>query len=83
MESMVKLATITPINYITHEQDGEIFVVYWDRETGELHACFDGGRQEVIDYTAQTLDEAVDIVHSLYARSIAFVYEAEEVEVDG
>lgn len=77
---MVKLATITPINCITHEQDGEIFSVLWDRETGELHARFESGQQETMDYTAQGLGEAVDTVHSLYALSSAFVYEAEEVD---
>lgn len=77
---MIKIATITPINCITHEQDGEIFDVIWDRETGEIHANFADGREEILDYTAATLDEAVDTVYSLYATSNAFVYEAEEVD---
>lgn len=76
---MKKIATITPVNCITHEQDGEIFSVIWDCETGALYADFEGGQQEAIDYTAQTLDEAVDTVYSLYAQSSAFVYEPEEV----
>lgn len=76
---MIKIATITPINCITHEQDGEIFTVLWDRETGAIHAHFEGDRRETMDYTAKTLDEAVDIVYSLYALSIAFIYEPEEV----
>lgn len=76
---MIKIATITPINCITYEQDGEIFVVFWDRETGAIHAYFEGDRREALDYTADTLDEAVDIVYSLYALSTAFIYEPEEV----
>ncbi len=77
---MIKIATITPINCITHEQDGEIFTVLWDRETGTLNACLAGGQLETLEYTAQTLEEAVDIVYSLYALSIAFIYEPEEVD---
>lgn len=78
---MIKLATITPINCITHDQDGEAFSVLWGRETGELYACFEDGRQELMDYTAQTLDEAINTVYSLYAPSNAFVYDPEEVGV--
>lgn len=78
---MVKLATITPINCITDEQDGDTFSVHWDRETGELHACFEDGRRELMDHTALTLDKAVDTVYTLYSASNAFVYEPEEVNV--
>lgn len=77
---MVKIATITPINCITHEQDGEIFSVLWDRETGAIHAYFEGGTRDTLEYTAQTLEEAANIVYSLYALSIAFIYEPEEVD---
>lgn len=76
---MVKIATITPINCITQEKDGEIFEVLWDRETGNLNACLAGGQLETLEYTAQTLEEAADIVYSLYALSISFIYEQEEV----
>lgn len=78
---MTKLATITPINCITHEQDGEAFSVLWDCETGALYADFESGQQEM-DYTAQTLDKAVDTVYSLYAPSNAFIYEPEDVARD-
>lgn len=76
---MTKIATITPINCITHEQDGEIFSVVWDRETGALYADFESGQREVMDYVANTFDEASDTVYSLYALSNAFIYEPEEV----
>lgn len=77
---MIKIATITPINCITHEQDGDIFSVVWDRETGTLYADFEYGKQESLEYTAQTLSEAADTVYSLYALSIAYIYEPEEVD---
>lgn len=78
---MIKLATITPINCITNEQDGEIFEVVWDCDNCALSAVFEGGRSEDLDYTAATLVEAMDTVYSLYAQSIAYIYEPEEVEV--
>lgn len=77
---MIKLAMITKINCITHEQDGDIFAVVWNQETGALYADFEDGRQECLDYTAQTYDAAVDTIYSLYAFSNAFVYEPEEAD---
>ena len=77
---MKKIATITPINCITHEQDGEIFTVVWDSEACALYADFENGRQEGLDYTAKSLGEAVDTVYSLYALSNAYIYEPEEVD---
>lgn len=78
---MVKLATITPINCITKEQDDDIFVIYWNGEDQELVACFEDGRQELLEQRAETLTDAVEIVYALYAPSNAFIYEAEEVEM--
>lgn len=77
---MIKIATITPINCITHDQDGDIFSVVWDNETGALYADFGNRQQEVMDYTAQTLRDAVDAVYSIYALSNAFIYESDEVD---
>lgn len=77
---MKKIAKITPINCITHEQDGEAFALLWDGETGALHAHFEGGQQETLDYTAKTLGEAANTVYSLYALSNAYIYEPEEVD---
>lgn len=76
---MKKIATITPISCITHEQDGEKFSVVWDRETGALYADFESGKQDILDCTAKTIDDAVDTVYSLYALSNAYIYEPEEV----
>lgn len=76
---MKKIATITPINCITHEQDGEEFCVMWDHETGTLYANFPSGEQETMEYTANTIDEAIDTAYALYAVSNAYIYEPEEV----
>lgn len=78
---MTKLATITPINCITHEQDGDSFIVSWEKENGTLTADFEDGHMETLEYTARTLEEAVDTVYSLYAAGPCWIYEPEEVEV--
>lgn len=78
---MLKIATITPINCITHQQDGEEFSVLWDGETGELHASFESGSDEMLEYTAQTIFDAIDTIYSLYATSNAFIYEPEDIDV--
>lgn len=77
---MKKIATITPINCITKEEDGEEFAVHWDGETGILIAHFASGEEENLGYAAQTAEEAVNIVHSLYAASGAYIYNPEEVD---
>ena len=79
---MIKLATITPVNCITREQDGQIFTLCWDHETGIISAKFENGEAEALDYTADTLESAIDIVYSLYDASIAFVYEPHDVEYE-
>ncbi len=78
---MKKLATIIPVNCITHAEDGEEFSVYWNEESGNLIAIFASGKEETLDYTAKSLGEAIDTVYSLYAPSNAYIYEPEEVDL--
>lgn len=78
---MTKLATITPINCITNEQDGDIFEVYFDADAQAIIARFEDGREEMLEERAETMAEAVDAVYALYSPSIAFIYEPEEVDV--
>lgn len=78
---MTKLATITPINCITKEQDGDIFELYFDAEERAIIARFEDGHEETLEERAETLAEAADVVYALYCPSIAFVYEPEEVDV--
>lgn len=77
---MTKIATITPINCITHEQDGQIFSVNWNEDGGSLVAVFEDGSEETMDYTAETLEDASDIVYGLYMASIAYVCEMEALD---
>lgn len=79
---MIKLATITPINCITNEQDGEAFAVLWDENEREIIAQFESGAEESIDVRADSLLDAIDAVYALYCPSIAYIYEPESVEVD-
>lgn len=78
---MIKLATITPIDCIAKEQDGEAFAVLWDADEKNIVAQFEGGRTEIFEERAKSLENAIDIVYALYAPSIAFVYEPEEVDI--
>lgn len=75
---MKKIATITPINCITVEQDGEEFEILWNQKTKKLIAKFESGTKETLEYKAKTLTEAIDTVHALYAQSIGYIYEQSE-----
>ena len=79
--TMIKIATITPINCITHEQDGPQFSIHWDQDNA-LCAIFEDDHEEMLDYSAATLDDAINTVHSLYAVSNAYIYEPEEIDLE-
>lgn len=79
---MKKIATITPTNCVTHEQDGQIFTVNWNEDDGSLIAVFEGGSEETMGYTAETLEAASDIVYGLYMASVAYVCEMEELDYE-
>lgn len=77
---MIKIASVTPINCITHEQDGQTFEVRWDKEDGTLNVILEDGTAETLDYSAETMKDAIKLVHSLYVRSIAYICEMEEFD---
>ena len=77
---MIKFATVTPVNCITHKQDGAPVDLMWDGEKQAIVAHFEDGREETLEPHAQTLVEAMDIAYALYAASNAYIYEQEEVE---
>lgn len=63
----MKIATITQYNVTTGEIDGESFNVYWDGE--ELITKFEeSDKEEVLEYHARDIEEAVDITWELYSR---------------
>lgn len=77
---MIKIASVTPINCITHEQDDQTFEVHWNQEDGVLSAILEDGTAETLDHSAETLKDAIKLVHSLYVRSIAYICEMEEFD---
>ena len=77
---MIKIASITPINCITHEQDGQTFEVHWNQEDGVLSAILEDNTVETLDYSTEKLKDAIKLVHSLYVRSIAYICEMEELD---
>lgn len=79
---MTKIATVTPINCITHEQDGDPFELIFDANEGRIIGRFDDGREETLEFGAKTLLEAIDVAYALYACSTAYIYEQEEVDVE-
>lgn len=64
---MNMLAMVRPINVITREQDGEAFELWYNHNDHSIRAIYDNGKEETLEYTAKTVDNAYDIIYNLYA----------------